>query len=30
MLNVAQSEIESGINDGADITGVAMRAQVDW
>lgn len=30
MLNVAQSEIEGGINDGADITGVAMRAQVDW
>ncbi|MEG6507661.1 OprO/OprP family phosphate-selective porin [Methyloligella sp. 2.7D] len=30
MLNVAQSEIDGGVNDGADITGVAMRAQVDW
>ncbi|BAQ16631.1 OprO/OprP family phosphate-selective porin [Methyloceanibacter caenitepidi] len=30
MLNVNQSEIEGGVNDGAEITGVGMRAQVDW
>jgi len=30
MLNVNQSHIEGGVNDGADITGVGMRAQVDW
>jgi phosphate-selective porin OprO/OprP len=30
MLNVNQSEIEGGVNDGADITGLGMRAQVDW
>lgn len=30
MLNVNQSEIEGGVNDGADITGVGLRAQVDW
>ena len=29
-LNVTQSEIEGGFNDGAEITGVGMRAQVDW
>lgn len=30
MLNVNQSEIEGGVNDGAEITGVGMRAQIDW
>ncbi|MEG6509491.1 porin [Methyloligella sp. 2.7D] len=30
MLNVNQSEIDGGANDGAQITGVGMRAQVDW
>jgi len=30
MLNVNQSEIKGGENDGADITGVGMRAQLDW
>ncbi|HML91066.1 porin [Methyloceanibacter sp.] len=30
MLNVNQSEIDGGLNDGAEITGVGMRAQVDW
>jgi phosphate-selective porin OprO/OprP len=30
MLNVNQSEIDGGINDGAEISGVGMRAQVDW
>ncbi|ODR97881.1 hypothetical protein AUC68_10085 [Methyloceanibacter methanicus] len=30
MLNVNQSEIDGGVNDGAEITGVGMRAQVDW
>jgi len=30
MLNVNQSTIEGGVNDGAEITGVGMRAQVDW
>ena len=29
-FNVTQSEIEGGINDGAEITGLGMRAQVDW
>jgi phosphate-selective porin OprO/OprP len=29
-FNVTQSEIEGGINDGAEITGFGMRAQVDW
>ena len=29
-LNVTQSEIEGGFNDGAEITGVGLRAQVDW
>jgi phosphate-selective porin OprO and OprP len=29
-FNVTQSEIEGGINDGAQITGFGMRAQVDW
>ncbi|WP_045365566.1 OprO/OprP family phosphate-selective porin [Methyloceanibacter caenitepidi] len=30
MLNVNQSEIAGGINDGAEVTGVGMRAQIDW
>ncbi|WP_108682737.1 OprO/OprP family phosphate-selective porin [Methyloceanibacter sp. wino2] len=30
MLNVNQSEISGGVNDGAEITGVGMRAQLDW
>ena len=30
MLNVNQSEIEGGVNDGAEIAGVGMRAQIDW
>ncbi|MCB1441723.1 MAG: hypothetical protein KDJ72_01770 [Methyloceanibacter sp.] len=30
MLNVNQSEIAGGVNDGAEITGVGMRAQMDW
>ena len=30
MLNVNQSEIEGGVNDGATISGVGMRAQLDW
>jgi phosphate-selective porin OprO and OprP len=30
MLNVNQSEIDGGVNDGADIRGVGMRAQLDW
>ena len=30
MLNINQSEIEGGVNDGAEISGVGMRAQVDW
>ncbi|MGH6734521.1 MAG: OprO/OprP family phosphate-selective porin [Methyloceanibacter sp.] len=29
-LQVSQSEIEGGVNDGAEITGVGVRAQVDW
>jgi phosphate-selective porin OprO/OprP len=29
-FNVTQSEIEGGANDGADITGFGMRAQIDW
>ena len=29
-FNVTQSEIEGGVNDGADITGFGMRAQIDW
>jgi phosphate-selective porin OprO and OprP len=29
-LNVNQSEIKGGVNDGAEITGVGMRAQLDW
>jgi phosphate-selective porin OprO and OprP len=29
-LNVTQSEIEGGVNDGAEITGIGVRAQVDW
>jgi phosphate-selective porin OprO/OprP len=29
-LQVSQSEIEGGADDGADITGVGVRAQVDW
>jgi phosphate-selective porin OprO/OprP len=30
MLNVNQSEIDGGANDGAQITGMGMRAQIDW
>jgi phosphate-selective porin OprO/OprP len=30
MLNANQSKIEGGVNDGAEITGLGMRAQVDW
>lgn len=30
MLNVNHSEVEGGINDGAEITAVGLRAQVDW
>lgn len=30
MFNVTQSEIEGGVNDGAEISGVCMRAQLDW
>lgn len=30
VLNVNQSEIDGGVNDGAEITGVGLRAQVDW
>ena len=31
MLQVSQSEISGpGVNNGADITGVGLRAQVDW
>ena len=29
-FNVTQSEIEGGVNDGTDITGFGMRAQIDW
>jgi len=29
-LQVSQSEVEGGANDGAEITGVGLRAQVDW
>jgi len=29
-FNVTQSEIEGGANDGADISGFGMRAQIDW
>jgi len=29
-LNVTQSEIRGGANDGAKINGVGLRAQVDW
>ncbi len=29
-LQVSQSEISGGANNGADITGVGLRAQVDW
>jgi phosphate-selective porin OprO and OprP len=29
-LQVSQSEISGGVNDGAKITGVGLRAQVDW
>ena len=29
-LNVTQSEVEGGVNDGAEITGLGLRAQVDW
>lgn len=29
-FNVTQSEIKGGANDGADITGFGMRAQIDW
>jgi phosphate-selective porin OprO/OprP len=30
MLNVNQSKIDGGSNDGADIKGVGARAQIDW
>ncbi|ODA66164.1 Porin P precursor [Methyloligella halotolerans] len=30
MFNVNQSEINGGINDGAEIAGIGMRAQLDW
>lgn len=30
MLNLNKSDIDGGINDGADIKGLGMRAQVDW
>ena len=30
MLNVNQSTIDGGANDGAEIKGIGMRAQVDW
>jgi phosphate-selective porin OprO/OprP len=29
-LQVSQSKIDGGVNDGAKITGVGVRAQVDW
>jgi phosphate-selective porin OprO/OprP len=29
-FNYTQSEIKGGVNDGADIQGFGMRAQVDW
>jgi phosphate-selective porin OprO/OprP len=29
-FNVTQSEISGGANNGADITGFGMRAQIDW
>jgi len=29
-LNVTQSDIEGGVNDGAEIKGVGARAQIDW
>ena len=29
-FNVTQSEISGGANDGAEITGFGMRAQIDW
>ncbi len=29
-LQVSQSEISGGVNNGAEITGVGLRAQVDW
>jgi phosphate-selective porin OprO and OprP len=30
MLNYNESNIDGGVNDGADIKGLGMRAQVDW
>ena len=29
-FNYTQSDIKGGVNDGADIKGFGMRAQVDW
>jgi phosphate-selective porin OprO/OprP len=29
-LNVTQSQIDGGVNNGADITGVGVRSQIDW
>jgi phosphate-selective porin OprO/OprP len=29
-FNVTQSHIDGGVNNGADITGFGMRAQIDW
>jgi phosphate-selective porin OprO and OprP len=29
-LNVTQSEISGGVNNGAEITGVGVRTQIDW
>jgi phosphate-selective porin OprO/OprP len=30
MLNYNKSDINGGINDGAKIKGLGLRAQVDW
>ncbi len=30
MLNYHESDIDGGVNDGAHIKGLGMRAQVDW
>jgi len=30
MINYNESDIDGGVNDGAEIKGLGMRAQVDW
>jgi phosphate-selective porin OprO/OprP len=30
MVNYNESNIDGGVDDGADIKGLGMRAQVDW